>query len=71
MDIRRNFRRRQAGNFAYPFQIADNEIHIDVLKTFYFFYTTKKMPYVAEAVKKVRFVGSNSQVYYNRLHQGC
>jgi len=40
----------------------------DVHKTAYLVYTTKKMPHVAATVTKMRFVGRNSQVYYNNLH---
>jgi len=42
----------------------------DVHKTLYFFYTTKKMSHVKTAVTKMRFVGRNSQAYYDNLHNG-
>jgi len=31
-------------------------------------YTTKKIPHVTVTVTKMRFVGSNSQAYYDNLH---
>jgi len=43
--------------------IADDAMQMDVHKTPYPFYTTKKMPHVTVAITKKRFVGSNSQVY--------
>ena len=43
--------------------IADGAMQIDVRKTLYPFYTTKKMPTVTVTITKKRFVGSNSQVY--------
>jgi len=36
---------------------------MDVHKTLYPFYTTKKMPRVTVTITKTRFVGSNNQVY--------
>jgi len=42
--------------------IADDEMQMDVHKTLYPFYTTKKMPRVTVTLTK-RFVGDNSQVY--------
>jgi len=43
--------------------IADDAMQMDVNKSLYPFYTTKKMPHVAVTITKKRFVGSNSQVY--------
>jgi len=45
-------------------------MQMDVQKTLYPFYTTKKMPHVTVAITQKRFVGSNSQVYwyYDNLH---
>ena len=44
--------------------IADDAMQMDVHKTLYPFYTTKKMPHVDVMVRnKKRFVGSNNQVY--------
>jgi len=43
--------------------IADDAMQMDVHKTLYPFYTTKKMPHVAVTITKKRFVGSNSHVY--------
>jgi len=34
----------------------------------YLVYTTKKIHHVAATVTKTRFVGRNSQIYYNNLH---
>ena len=42
--------------------IADDAMQMDVQKTLYPFYTTKKMPYVTVTITEKRFVGSNSQV---------
>ena len=39
------FQKGQRRHFAYPFQVADDAIQLDVHKTFYSFYTIKKMPY--------------------------
>jgi len=38
-------------------------MQMNVHKTLYPFYTTKKMPHVTVTITKKRFVGSNSQVY--------
>jgi len=38
-------------------------MQIDVYKTLYPFYTTKKTPRDTVTITKKRFVGSNSQVY--------
>ena len=43
--------------------IADDALQMDVHKTLYPFYTTKKMPHVTATITKKRFAGSNSQVY--------
>ena len=43
---------------------ADDAMQMNVHKTFYPFYTRKKMPHVMVTMTKKRFVGSNSQVYY-------
>ena len=43
--------------------IADDAMQMDVHKTLYPFYATKKMPHVTVTITKKRFVGSNSQVY--------
>jgi len=50
--------------------IADDAMQVDVSKSLYPFYTTKKMPHVTVTVTKKRFVGSSSQVYlyYDNLH---
>jgi len=42
-------------------------MQMDVYKTLYPFYTTKKMPHVMATVAKMRFVGSHSQVYYDNF----
>ena len=44
-------------------------MQMDVHKTLYPFYTTKKIPHVMATVAKIRFVGSHSQVYHDNLHQ--
>jgi len=41
---------------------------MDSHKTLYHFYITKKMPHVTATVTKIRFVDSNTQVYYDYLH---
>jgi len=43
--------------------IADDTMQMDVHKTLYPFYTTKKILRVTVRITKKRFVGSNSQVY--------
>jgi len=43
--------------------IADYAMQMDVHKTLYPFYTTKKIPRVTVRITKKRLVGSNSQVY--------
>jgi len=43
--------------------IADDAMQMDVHKTFYPLYTTKKMPRVTVTITKKPFVGSNSQLY--------
>jgi len=50
--------------------IADVAMQMDVPKTLYPFYTTKKMPHVTVTITKKRFVGSSSHVYlyYDNLH---
>jgi len=35
MGVRRNFSRGQCRNFAYPLQVADNAMQMDVHKTLY------------------------------------
>ena len=42
---------------------SDDVMQMDVHKTLYPFYTTKKMPRVTVTITKKRFVGRNSQVY--------
>jgi len=41
---------------------------MDVHKKVYPFYTAKKMPHVTATVTKMRFVGSNSQVYCDNFY---
>jgi len=55
----------QRRHFAYPLQVAIDAMQMDVHKTLYPFYTTKKIPHVTATVAKMRFVGSHSQVYYD------
>jgi len=43
---------------------------MDGNKTLYPFFTTKKKPHVTVTVTKMHFVGSNRQVYYDKLHNG-
>jgi len=38
MGVRRNFSRGQRRNFAYPFQVADDDMQMDVHKTLHLFY---------------------------------
>jgi len=69
MGVRRYFstggQRRQ---FSYPFQVADDAMEMDVNKTLYPYCTTKETPHVAATVTKMRFVGSNGQVYSDNLN---
>ena len=41
--------------FACPFQVSDDAMQMDVHKTLYLFYTTKKMPYVTARVATIAF----------------
>jgi len=69
MGVRRNFSRGgQHQNFAYQFQVADDTMQMDVHKTLYPFYVAKKIHHVTVTNTKIRFVGSNYQVYYDNLH---
>jgi len=53
--------------FAYSFQVADDAMLTDVHKPFWHFCTINKTPYVTTTVTKMRFVGSNSHVFYDNL----
>jgi len=51
MGVRRNFsRREQSRHFAYSFQVSDDATQINVHKTLYPFYTTKKLTNVTATV---------------------
>jgi len=66
MGVRRNFSKgEQRQNFAYQFQVADDTMQMDVHKTLYPFYVTQKIHHVTVTNTKIRFVGSNCQVYYD------
>ena len=53
MDVRRNFSGGGGSrHFAYPFQVADHAMQMDVHKTLYPFNTTKKMPHVTATILK-------------------
>jgi len=41
---------------------------MDVHNTLYPFSTTKKIPHFTAVVTKIQFFGSNSQIYYDNLH---
>jgi len=41
---------------------------MDVHKALYPFHITKDMHHVAVTITKMRFVGRNCQVYYDKLH---
>jgi len=43
-------------------------MQIDVNKTLYPLYTTKKVSHFTATITKMRFVGNNTQVYYENLH---
>jgi len=63
MNVGRIFSRGwvQRRYFAYPFEIADYAVQIDVHKTLCPFYTTKKSaPCYDNSHKQMRFVGSNA-----------
>jgi len=45
-------------------------MQMDVHKPLYPFYNTKKMPRVMATVAKMRFVGSDSQLYYDNFTIG-
>jgi len=57
---------RKRRHFAHTFQFADDAMQTDVYKALYPFYTKKSLHFSA-VVTKIRFVGSNSQVYFNKL----
>ena len=67
MGVRRKFSRRvQRRHFAYPFQVADDAMQMDVHEMIYTFYTTKNAPYYGSShTNSLRC--SNSQVYYDNL----
>ena len=65
------FQGGQRRHIAYLFQVADDATQMDVQKALYPFYTTKKITHDTTAFTKMRFVGSNSQVHYDNLHQGA
>ena len=48
----------QRQHFAYPFQVADDAMQMDVHKTFYPFYTTRKMRHVMTRVTKLHFLAA-------------
>jgi len=52
MGFRRNLSRRERRYFAYLFQVSDVAMQIDVHKTLYCFYTTKKIP--PESTRSIR-----------------
>jgi len=52
MGVRRNFPGVKRQHFAYLFQVADVTMQTDVYKTFYCFYTAKKMPH--ESTRSIR-----------------
>jgi len=56
-----SFPEGQRGHFAYLFQVADDEMQMDIHKTLFILYTTKKMPHVTARVTKLRFFGSISE----------
>jgi len=57
MGVRIQFSRaEQSRHFAYPCQVADHAMQMDI----YPFYTTKRMSYAASTVAKMLFIGSNA-----------
>ena len=60
MGVRRNFSRGESRHFAYPFQVVNDAVQMDVHKTLYPLNTTKKMPQVTPTVPKMRFVDNNA-----------
>ena len=69
MGVRRDFCGGQRRNFAYPLQVADDSMQMDVHKTLYSFYTIEKMLHVTATVTKIRFIGSSSQIYCDYLYK--
>jgi len=63
------FRGRQSRHYAYPFQVADDEMQRDVLKRFTVSTPQRKRPMLQQQITKMRFVGSNSQINYDNLYQ--
>ena len=52
-------------------KVADDAVQMDVHKALYPFYTAKKISHDTATVTKMRFLGSNNQVYYDNLHYGA
>jgi len=53
LGVRRSFSRRgQRRHFAYPFQVVDNAVQVDVNTALCPFYTKKKMIYFTAIVTK-------------------
>jgi len=46
------FQEEQRRHFACPFQVANDAMQMDVHKTLWPFYTTKKMPHITATVTK-------------------
>ena len=63
--LQKFFHEGTTSNCAYHFQVADDAVQMDVKKTLCAFYTSKVMPRVRATAAKIRFVVSNSQVYYD------
>ena len=59
---------RQRRHFAWPFQVANDAMQMDIHETLCPFYSTDKKPDVTAAVQKTHSVDSNSQVHYDILH---
>ena len=54
-------------HFAYPFQVADDAVRMDVHKTLYPSYITKKMPCVTATVTtvtKMHFIGAEMLLFH-------
>jgi len=54
-------------HFAYIFHVADDVMHTDVHKALYAFYTKINCSILRQQSQKIRFVGSSSQVYCDKL----
>jgi len=61
MGVRRNFSRGATSIFCLSFLVSDDAMQIDVHKTLYPFYFTKKIPHVTVTVKKCAWLATTAR----------